>query len=145
MTRRELLPKPLEINMSDIAPANAWNVAHDATAHLREIIICNREASLKYTSPNPFYLTPYCNTARGMVLDRTLQAKSESVRKSRQWENGQKHGLEDGSDHHRIMMFLESRGGHVTFAEIEAAFPTYTSEHLKQCLREMKNQGIITQ
>ena len=132
-------------NMSDIAPANPRQVAYDGTAQLREIITDGRELRLKFTSPNPFYLTPYCNTARGMVLDGTLQAKSESVRKAHQWKNGGKHGVEDGSHAHKIMMFLEARGGRATFAEIEAAFPTYTREHLKQCLREMKNQGIITQ
>ena len=42
--------------MSDIAPTNRHQVAYDGTAQLREIITRDRELSLKYTSPNPFYL-----------------------------------------------------------------------------------------
>jgi hypothetical protein len=100
---------------------------------------------LNHAPKATYRLTADYNTARGKVLDGTSQPKQASVRKARQWENGKKHGVEDGSLHHKIMMLLKSSGGHATFAEIDSAFPTVSSEYLKDCLREMKNQGIIRQ
>jgi hypothetical protein len=123
--------------MSDIAPANAWNVA---AAQFAEVIIppWPRVTPLSYADDARFSLTGFYNIARGMVLDGISLSRTPSVN----WKYT-KHCVKDGSDHHRIILFLESRGGHATVAEIAAAVPTrYPIGHY---LREMVKQGIIMQ
>ena len=81
-------------------------------------------------------LRPGYNTRRGEVLDGVRLSGTQSVK----WAG--KHGLEDGSDHHRIMCFLEKQPGRqATCASIRANM-NITQKQLTEYLRELVKQEI---
>ena len=119
--------------MSHIAPANPRQVAYDGTAR--------PQPRFNYRGQAPFRLTIDCHTKRGLVLDGIGQSPTATV----SWTTG-KHCIKDGSNEHLIMQFLETcEERSATYAEIAAAFPTFTSKGLQGYLRELGKKKIITQ
>ncbi len=92
----------------------------------------------KYFNHSVWRLTPNCHTQRGRILDGELKATTKGF----DWENGSKHGVEDGSVHHNIMKFLEQKPGKMaTFETLNLFVQPINLDHY---LRELVKQGIVT-
>jgi len=96
----------------------------------------------KYSPNSVWSLVTGYNTARGQILDGFLVSPTPSV----SWANGEKHGVQDGSIHHQIMRYLETRVlKRAKVADI-VAFVPQVGNNVEHYLREMEKQhfcGVV--
>jgi hypothetical protein len=94
----------------------------------------------KYSPNSVWSLVTGYNTARGQILDGFVVSKTPSV----SWASGEKHGVQDGSIHHQIMKYLETRGGWAVKVADIVAFVPQVGNNVEHYLREMEKQRFCS-
>jgi len=121
----------------DASSGKVWSFSKRTTSFLPFL------SKMSKYSPNTVWSLVFgYNTARGQILDGILVSKTPSV----SWASGEKHGVQDGSIHHKIMRYLESQPNKRAKVADIAAFVPQVGNKAEHYLREMEKQhfcGVV--
>ncbi len=101
----------------------------------------HRAAMAKYANDTEYGLCEDYNTSRGKILDGTRISMTKTV----SWKKSEKHGVEDGSIHYKIIQFLEKQPGKRATVYAICTVDDKVRSHPDHYLRELIKQGICKQ